>query len=113
MNDHLINNEAAELLKNMDQKVDPCEDFYSFACGGFESKYVIPDKKSSVTTFTLIEDEVNVQLKNLIERPIKENEAEPFKLVKKFYQSCLNKSNFQSKIFKRKKIIFVLFSFNV
>ena len=112
MDDHFTN-EAAELLGNMNQKVDPCEDFYSFACGGFESKHVIPDKQSSVTTFSLISDEVNAQLKNLIERPIKENEAEPFKLVKKFYQSCLNKSNFQSKIFKRKKIIFVLFSFNV
>lgn len=76
----------------MNQKVDPCEDFYSFACGGFETKNVIPDDQSSVTTFSLISDEVTEQLRNLIERPIKEGDAEPFKLVKKLYQSCLNKS---------------------
>ena len=78
----------------MDTKVDPCEDFYSFACGGFETRNVIPDDQSSVTTFSLIGDEVTEQLRFLIEKPIKENEAEPFKLVKKLYQSCLNKSKY-------------------
>lgn len=76
----------------MDKSVNPCEDFYSFACGGFEAKNVIPDDQSSVTTFSLISDEVTEQLRNLIERPIKEGDAEPFKLVKKLYQSCLNKT---------------------
>lgn len=83
---------AAEILKNMDKSVDPCEDFYSFACGGFETRNVIPDDQSSVTTFSLISDEVTEQLRSLIERPIKETDAEPFKLVKKLYQSCLNKT---------------------
>jgi len=100
----------------MDKSVDPCEDFYSFACGGFETRNVIPDDQSSVTTFSLISDEVTEQLRSLIERPIKETDAEPFKLVKKvrsliylvhrldwiiivnlfeshqLYQSCLNKT---------------------
>lgn len=67
----------------MDKTVDPCEDFYSFACGGFETRNVIPDDQSSVTTFSLISDEVTEQLRSLIERPIKETDAEPFKLVKK------------------------------
>jgi hypothetical protein len=44
---------------------------------------VIPDDQSSVTTFSLISDEVTEQLRSLIERPIKETDAEPFKLVKK------------------------------
>ena len=86
-------NKAAELLQNMDQSVDPCQDFYSFACGGFEKKNIIPDDKSSVTTFSLISDKVTEQLHSLVEKPIKEEEAEPFKLVKRLYQSCLNKSN--------------------
>ena len=78
----------------MDQKVDPCVDFYSFACGKFENDTIIPDDRSSVTTFSLISDRVTEQLRILIERPIKENEAEPFKLVKMLYASCLNKSKF-------------------
>ena len=83
---------AADLLKNMDKKVNPCDDFYSFACGGFEERLNIPDDKSSMTTFSLISDQVTEQLRNLVEKPIIEDEAEPFKLVKKLYQSCLNKS---------------------
>ena len=67
----------------MDKSVNPCDDFYSFACGGFETRNVIPDDQSSVTTFSLISDEVTEQLRSLIERPIKECDAEPFKLVKK------------------------------
>ncbi|XP_046454077.1 membrane metallo-endopeptidase-like 1 [Daphnia pulex] len=75
---------AAEILKNMDKTVNPCEDFYSFACGGFETRNVIPDDQSSVTTFSLISDEVTEQLRSLIERPTKETDAaEPFKLIKK------------------------------
>ena len=97
---------AAQILENMNQKVDPCDDFYSFACGGFESKYVIPDDKSSVTSFTLIGDEITAQLRDIIERPINESEAEPFKLVKKFYQSCLNKSNSSQKFQIKLKINF-------
>ena len=81
---------AAEILQNMDKSVDPCQDFYSFACGGFEKKN-IPDDRSYVDTFMLISDKVNQQLRFLVEQPIKEKEAEPFKLVKKFYQSCFDK----------------------
>ena len=82
---------AAELLQNMDVKADPCEDFYQFACGGFEKRNIIPDDQSSVSTFSLISDKVTEQLRTLVEKPVRDDEAEPFKLVKKLYASCLNK----------------------
>ena len=85
---------AAELLQNMDQTVDPCDDFYQFACGGFEKRNIIPDDQSSVTTFSLISDKVTEQLRTLVEKPIDDDEAQPFKLVKKLFKSCLNKSKF-------------------
>ncbi|EFX65281.1 hypothetical protein DAPPUDRAFT_333347 [Daphnia pulex] len=89
---------AAEILKNINKTVNPCEDFYSFACGGFETRNVIPDDQSSVTTFSLISDEVTEQLRSLIERPIKKTDAEPFKLVKKLFQSCLNKTRAEERV---------------
>ena len=83
---------AAELLKNMDPTVDPCDDFYAFACGGFEKKTVIPDDQSSVTTFSQISDRVTEQLRQLIERPLADDEEPHNRLVKNLYASCLNKS---------------------
>ena len=82
---------AAQILENMNQKVDPCDDFYSFACGGFESKYVIPDDKSSVTSFTLIGDEITAQLRDIIERPINESEAEPFVRQVMLQRECIRR----------------------
>jgi endothelin-converting enzyme len=33
---------AAEILNSMDKKIDPCEDFYGFACNGWISNNPIP-----------------------------------------------------------------------
>ena len=57
---------AAESLKaSMDTSVDPCNDFYTFACGGFNSKAVIEDDKTSYTTFTVIRNKLEVQVSPL------------------------------------------------
>ncbi len=77
----------------MDQSVDSCEDFYSFACGGFVKNTIIPDNQTSVSSFSLVRRKVKEQLRSLVEKPIREEAAEPFKLVKRLYQTCLNKSN--------------------
>ena len=37
---------AGDLLRQMDRNVDPCQDFYKFACGGFISDTVVPEDKT-------------------------------------------------------------------
>lgn len=83
---------AKELENFIDPSVDPCDDFYSFACGKFLKDTKIPDDKDEVTVFTRIEELLQNQLKLLIEEPPSENEIKPFTLLKDFYKVCMDTS---------------------
>ncbi|XP_008194096.1 neprilysin-2 isoform X2 [Tribolium castaneum] len=83
---------ASTVLKYMDPSVDPCDDFYQFTCGNFLKTTNIPDDKSSVTSFSLISDTLQEQLRTMIEEPIKPDEPKPFQLTKKLYKACMNKT---------------------
>ncbi|XP_074031085.1 M13 family metallopeptidase neprilysin 2 isoform X2 [Leptinotarsa decemlineata] len=83
---------ASRVLEYMDPSVDPCDDFYEFTCGNFLKKTNIPDDKSSVTSFSIISDVLQEQLKTLIEEPINPHEPKPFQLTKKLYRACMNKT---------------------
>lgn len=82
---------SAELLKNMDLSVKPCDDFYNFACGNFIKKAKVAHDKTYVNTFTIINDLLQEQLRTALEEPISESELGPFKNVKKYYKACTNK----------------------
>ena len=83
---------ASKMLKMMDVSVDPCDDFYNFACGSFIKNTNIPDDEVSINAFSMVEDKLQEQLKNLVSKKINESEPEPFKLPKKVYRACMNKS---------------------
>lgn len=42
---------ASSLLAGMDPTKDPCEDFFQYACGTWNKKHVIPEDRSSISTF--------------------------------------------------------------
>ncbi|CAH0703542.1 unnamed protein product [Spodoptera exigua] len=88
---------ASKLLLNMDEKVDPCDDFYDFACGSFVKNTRIPDDKTSVNTFSLITDQLQEQIRALLDEPIVENEPRPFVLAKTLYQACMNRTAIESR----------------
>ncbi|CAL7951567.1 unnamed protein product [Xylocopa violacea] len=83
---------ASRLLKNIDPEVEPCDDFYDFACGGFLKSTNIPDDKTSVNTFSVISDELQNQLRTSIEEKSQSDEPTPFRLVKNLYKACMNKT---------------------
>lgn len=87
---------ASKMLEQMDQTVEPCDDFYSFACGQYVEETIIPDDKVSVNAFSVISDKLQEQLRTIITAPIEDDEIEPFKMVKKLYLACMNKSKSQT-----------------
>ncbi|KAI4876843.1 hypothetical protein NFI96_016975 [Prochilodus magdalenae] len=54
---------ASRLIENMDPSVDPCENFYHYACGGWLKKNIIPETSSRYSTFDILRDELEVVLK--------------------------------------------------
>jgi neprilysin len=83
---------ASKMLEQLNEDVEPCDDFYNFACGNFVENTIIPDDKVSVNTFSVISDKLQEQLRTIVTAPVDENEIAPFKNVKKLYLACMNKS---------------------
>ncbi|KAK8787379.1 hypothetical protein V5799_022845 [Amblyomma americanum] len=81
---------ASALLQNMNQSVDPCENFYEFACGGWVQRHLIPEDKSSLSQFSLIQDQLDAKLRTLVEEPVRPAEPGFVHKMKHMYQSCLN-----------------------
>ena len=52
----------------MDRTVDPCVDFYQFACGGWMKNNPIPPDQSSWTTYGKMQDDNRALLRSLLEQ---------------------------------------------
>jgi len=81
---------AHMLLQNMNASVDPCDDFYQFACGGFEERVVIPDDRSSRSQFAVIGDDLLVQLRHILEEDPKDEESRVFTMARNVYKACMD-----------------------
>lgn len=85
---------ASKILDNLDTTIEPCDDFYNFACGKFLKETNIPDEKVSVNTFSIIGDHLQEQLRTLVSEPIRADESKPFQLAKNLFKACMNKSKY-------------------
>ncbi|MEE6483800.1 hypothetical protein FKM82_013658 [Ascaphus truei] len=82
---------AARIIQNMDPTIEPCSDFYQYACGGWLNKHVIPETSSRYSIFDILRDEMEIILKGLLEMPDHED-RNAFKKAKTLYKSCMNES---------------------
>ncbi|XP_063903436.1 neprilysin-2-like [Zophobas morio] len=83
---------AGEVFRNMDESVDPCQDFYRFACGNYIKHSLISNDKTFANTFTVINDILQEQIKISLEEAPSAKEPKPFVTVKKYYRACKNKT---------------------
>ncbi|XP_030759293.1 neprilysin-1-like isoform X1 [Sitophilus oryzae] len=81
---------ASSLMSAMDHNADPCVDFFQYACGTWNKKHVIPEDKSSISTFEVMADQLQVILKGVLEEPITLEDNEATRKAKTFYNTCMD-----------------------
>ncbi|GFX96178.1 membrane metallo-endopeptidase-like 1 [Trichonephila clavipes] len=86
---------ASLMLDKMDPTVQPCENFYQFACGNYLSRNTVPDDHYLKSTIQTMQDDMYITLKKLVEQPISPNDTEAILKVKRLYTSCMNTSSIE------------------
>ena len=86
---------ASDILNNMDEEVNPCGDFYEFACGGFMKRTSIPDDRTRMSSFSVLGDELLTQVRMLLEEENAPGEPKPFQMARNVYKSCMDKESIE------------------
>lgn len=81
---------AANLISSIDRSVNPCDDFYNFACGNWIKENPIPDGKSMWGTFVKLDQQNQLVVKNALEKPFDELKSKSEKKAKLYYMSCMD-----------------------
>ncbi|XP_054014694.1 neprilysin-4-like [Hylaeus anthracinus] len=78
------------ILESMDESVDPCDDFYEYACGKWAEKNPAPPKEDSWSLWQILMRRIYKQLQEIIETEQKPDDLFAVKLAKMWYKSCMN-----------------------
>ena len=82
---------AASILSDLDENVDPCDDFYHFSCGGWIKKNPIPDGQSDWSMFKKLTEANELVIKNALESGnFTPNSAK--EKAQRYYFSCIDKN---------------------
>lgn len=77
----------------MNQTVDPCDDFYDYACGRFITEVEIPSKDGMLLpSITSTLNKVQAELVALIVEPIGSTDAKPIVMAKKYFADCMDEA---------------------
>ncbi|PAV56797.1 hypothetical protein WR25_05053 [Diploscapter pachys] len=88
---------AANYLNNMNKNVNPCEDFYEFACGRYSVHKVVPEHEKKVAVLNEMRRDLDRQLKDILESSDRESASKSMKLSQIYYDSCMDEKAIDEK----------------
>ena len=83
-------NAAYHMFHSMNRSVDPCENFYEYACGGWVENNPIPESKSFWGVYSVLEEDNERIVKQILTGSSLTSEAT--QKAKKFYDACMDES---------------------
>ncbi|KAF4525658.1 hypothetical protein B566_EDAN001258 [Ephemera danica] len=81
---------AASILTSLEPTTDPCKDFYQFSCGGWVRSNPIPDGKSLWGTFGKLDQQNQLVVRNVLDKPESQMKSKSEVKAKLYYMSCLD-----------------------
>ena len=79
---------AYHIFHSMDRSVDPCDNFYEFACGGWAQNNPIPESKSFWGVYSVLQEENERIVKQLLTGA--SGDSNSTKKAKTFYDACMD-----------------------
>lgn len=88
---------SSNILNSVDFAINPCDDFYAFSCNKWIKENPIPSGKPIWGTFGILEQQNQLAIKNVLEKPIEELKSKSEKKAKLYYQSCMDTDDLMEK----------------
>lgn len=81
---------ASRILQALNKDVDPCTDFYEFACGGWIKKNPVPEWATSWDQLARLREQLVMDLRELLEAEDEDGMPNSVKKAKSLYRTCIN-----------------------
>ncbi|XP_020278890.1 neprilysin-like [Pseudomyrmex gracilis] len=86
-------NTASEMLAKLNRTVDPCNDFYKFACGGWLQHKQANVSFSEINFLSELRRKTMNQLREILEAPAKPSDTTSLLKAKRIFTQCMDKEN--------------------
>ena len=80
---------AGEVAASLNTSVDPCENFYEYACGGYVSSHLKPDDVGRLSSFSALETMNKARLRTLLSEGTASDRTAVEK-ARQIYKTCLD-----------------------
>ncbi|XP_018346007.1 PREDICTED: membrane metallo-endopeptidase-like 1 [Trachymyrmex septentrionalis] len=78
------------ILGGMNRSVNPCDDFYEYACGKWPEKNAIPEGLYQWDIWIKLQLKTYQQVYEIVQSKITKNDLPAVKLAKKWYKACMD-----------------------
>ncbi|XP_061378755.1 neprilysin-4-like isoform X1 [Danaus plexippus] len=83
-------NTASRVLAALNKSVDPCDDFYEFACGGWIEKNPVPEWATSWDQLAILREKLVTDLRELLEDKNDHGLPKSVLKAKALYRTCMD-----------------------